>query len=239
VSSPRFLNATVEHFTDTGEWPTLRLLQQTLTQENDLADARKEAKRLRCGHGRRNDGKVVLSIAGILHADPTSPLLDDFEATLQIAARLYKKSPRWQEATISYRDLIARRSFSELQARRAIALLESEGLVAPGPPGDDTRVISPRIRHFLRARNIENYVEKKRWLDRRRHLRRLVAKPLGIFRWFGREDTTIGAKIAVGVLVFVIGSLLLAAIFWGIQQSSQSDGHANAPRRSAAARSGG
>lgn len=239
MSSSRFLNATVEHFTDTGEWPTLRLLQQTLTQENDLADARKEAKRLRCGHGSPNDGKVVLSIAGILHADPLSGLLDDFEGTLQIAARLYKKSSRLQEATISYRDLIAKRSFSELRARRAITLLESEGLVASGAPGEDTRVISPRIRHFLRARNVEDYVRKKRRLDRRRHLKRLVAKPLGIFRWFGREGTTIGAKIVVGVLIFLIGSILLAVIFWGIPQNSQPDAYPSPSRKSSAARSGG
>jgi hypothetical protein len=229
-SSPRFIGATVEHFFDTGEWPTLGLVQKRMVELYDPADARKEAKRLRYGHGWRRNDEVVLSVRGIYHAEPNHPLLDDFERAFRVATRLYKRGVRQVEATISHRDLVAKLSFSKTQAERAIALLESESLVAPGSAGKDTMVISPRIRRFLKVRNLEGYVAKKKWLDRRRHLKNLACKPFGLLRWLSREDTSIGAKILVGALALVVGSILFAAAVWGFRQLSNEPTPTPAPR---------
>jgi len=237
-SSPRFKVATVDHFFDTGEWPTEKLLQKELTQLGDPADARREARRLPYGHGHRENGQVVLSVRGIFDARPNHPLLDDFERALKLVVRLYERGAKRMEATLSHRTLIGRHSFSDSQASRTIALLESEGLVADAGYGADIKVVLPRIREFLRVRDVEDYVEKKKALDRRRRIRGLLRRPLDLWRWFGSEETSLFKKIIVGVLTLVLATLLIGAILgYGLQQDSAGGNHA--PSKSAAARSGG
>lgn len=233
--NPRFLAAAVDHFADTGEWPKVDLLQNRMVELYEPVDATREAKRLRYGHGRCRDDEVVVSVRGIFHAEPNHPLLEDFEHALRIATRLYRKGVSRIEATISYRDLVAKRSFSKARAERAIKLLETESLVAPAPAGAPTMVILPRMRRFLRVRGVEEYVERQKRLDRRRRLKRLAGKPLAPLRWLSREGKSIGAKIAVGVLALVAGSILLAGIVWGVRQLAES---ASGPAPTPAPRAG-
>jgi hypothetical protein len=247
AKSPRFVVATVDHYFDTGKWPSERLMQNVMVELDDPTNVRREARRLAHGESRCSDGHVVVAVQDIYDAEPNHPLLDDFEAVLRFTTRRYKHGARRVEATLSARSLVDGLDFSAPQAHRAIGLLLAERLVVPGPPGEETMVISPRIRHFLRVRGIERYVEKKRWMDRRRRLRQLGRKPLGLVRWFKSEDTSAGAKIAVGVIAAVVATVLSAAVLWGLQElgsdgaAGQAQPHAKSmhSRRSAAARSGG
>ncbi len=212
--SPRFVNATVDHYADTGEWPTVRLLDNRMAELDDPADASKEAKRLPRWYGRRRGDKVAISVRGIYRTEPNHQLLDDFELALRLTARRYKRGARRVEATVSVDDLIEEFGFDVPRARRALGLLETESLLAPGPPGEETMVIAPRIRPFLRVRSVEKYVEKRKWLDRRRRFKRLACKPFGIIKWFFAESTSNGARIVTSVLA----ALLVAAAIWGLHQ---------------------
>jgi hypothetical protein len=253
MSSRLFLAATVDHFSDTGEWPPLKLLQKALTQSQDSADARREAKRLPYGHGRREKDRVVLSVRGIFGAKPNHALLDEFERVLKLAGELYERSERWVEATISYRTLIDRFSFSEHQAKRAIALLEAEALVTDSSCGAQIKVILPRIRNFLNVRTVDEYVKKRADLDRKRRIKRLLRKPLNLLRWFDGEDTKNRDKILVGALAALLAAVLSAALLLNAEEDGSSSAgaarthpraHGADPppehsRKSDAARSGG
>jgi hypothetical protein len=246
-SSPRFVTATVDHFFETGEWPSIRLLQKVLTELEDPADARREARRLPYGHGRRENDHVVLSVRGIYGTEPNHPLLADFEHALHLAAQLYRRGVRRIESTISYRTLIDRYSFTDPQAKRAIALLEAEALVMDAPCGEEIKVILPRIRNFLRVRDVNEYVKKKARLDRKRRIKRLLGKPLDLLRWFGKEEVKIRDKIVAGALA----TLLATALYLGIDELGSGGDVNRGPttklhrqahehsRKSEAARSGG
>jgi hypothetical protein len=215
----------------------VRLLQNVLTELQDESDARREAKRLPYGHGRWQKDQVILSVRGIYRVERNHPLLDDFERALGVAVRLYRKGARRVEATISHRDLIGRLSFTESQARRTIALLASESLVATDESQNESRVILPRIRPFLRVRNVEEYVKCKAKIDRRHRLKRLAESPLAALRWFTESDARNLDKILVGALTVLVGAAFVAAVFWGVGQLSAGSGESgksgNSPEQQA------
>jgi hypothetical protein len=233
----RFLAVALEHFNETGKWPTLRVVQKRLTQYVDLSSAKRTARCLPPALGRvEPDGRVILTVRGIRLADPNHPVLGDFERALVWASRSYRHGAAQVETVISRHELIAGLGLSEACAQRVMSLFASESLGSLGPEAELT--LTSAIVPYLYARNVDEYLKSRRRRAIRKGVGQIARSPLALVRWFGSEEKTLFQKIVVGVLT----AALAAGVIWaisGLATQQQPKGADHSPRKSAAARSGG
>lgn len=230
-SCERFVAAAVVHFEETGEWPKVPDVQRRLTKWLEWADARKEAKRLPASLGRIDaKDRVIVAVRGIYLVDPASRMLDDFQAAVLLATDCYRND-RSIEATLSRSQLAAELGDDELRSRRTTALLEAESLIEPGPPVEGESVITQEIWRFLPARLITDYVRIKAEADEPRGLARLRRIPAGVAGWLFGQGTRVWEKLLVGVLIFLIGTMLVAVLAWGVRELTSSGGDGGTGQR--------
>lgn len=233
----RFLTVVLEHFNETGGWPTLRVVQKRLARYVDLSSAKRTAGCLPPALGRvEANGRVILTVRGIRLADPSHPVLGDFERALVWVSRGYRSDAARVETVISRDDLIAGLGLSEACAQRVMSLFASESLGSLGPEAELT--ITSAIVPYLYARNVDEYLKLRRRRALRKGVGQVVRFPVAVVRWFGSEEKTLLQKIVVGVLTAALAAGLIWAVS-GLVAQQQSKGADHSPRRSAAARSGG
>jgi len=200
------MSIAVDHLDYADAWPTVALLQNDMVENHDRSDARREASRLPASLGRLDEeDRVVLTLAGIYRAEPNHTIVDDFERALKLVSQKYRRRrDRRTEATVSVEDLVECLSFTEVQARRTLILLESERLVTVS--GEAKFVIEPEIHHFLYVRNAKGYVRTKAKRDRQRCIARKREAVAG---------ATIGDRGGIRKIVLtVLATVLAAFVLW-------------------------
>jgi hypothetical protein len=214
MSRDRFLTAGVEIFEETGEFPTIRLVQRELEGWHDDTSARREARRLPPSLGDLEGERVVLYVRAIQRADPASPLLGTFHDGLRVAVRIYRKRDRRAAVLIRPADLIKRAGLSEFEARQALNMLAAERLVEKA--GKAWEVMSA-VRHYRSAKSADDYLRRKRKFERSWCRRRTFARPLDFARRIlGREGLIRAVVISAAAILLAsfaiwIGRELLAA----------------------------
>jgi DNA-binding transcriptional ArsR family regulator len=207
-SQVRFMATVTDHYDDTGEWPTLRLAQNTLAEHHDRSDAKREAQRLSGPLGRwdRESNQVMLTFRGVLRADPNHRLVDDFERALRVLSNRYRhRADARAEATVNIGELAEELSVSDRRARRALGLLGIESLVCVDEDGGERFVIKPEIRHFLRVRGGNAYLRVKARRDRQR----CRSRKRRAIREATIPDRAGIRKMLIGALALVLGTGIL------------------------------
>lgn len=207
-SQVRFMATVVDHFDDTGEWPTVPLVQNALAEHHDRSDAKREAGRLSGPLGRREgkSNRVVLTFRGIRKSQPNHRLVDGFERALGVLSGRYRRrGDRHTEATVTVGDLTESLCLSERRVRCILSLLEIERLVSTSPTGGDSFVITPEMHHFLYVRGGREYLKVKARRDRQRcraRKRRAISDATIRDRKGLRE-------VVIGILVVLLAAFML------------------------------
>lgn len=229
----RLIDATVKLFAKKGKWPQVREVQRALARAGDYkTDVQREVERLSPALGRLDpSGRIVLTVRGICRAKPVGHgLLEGFGRTVGLAATRYLDDDPNVEATLSHRDLTDELSLKPTQAKRLMALLAEEGIVARSSDSDHAAIL-PQVLDFVSVHSLRGYLKAKRKVDRERRLDRLRRSPATLIDWFRSDGTSIWAKIAVGTLSTAAGGILLAGMAHGFDlplngRSAQGAGQA-------------
>jgi len=205
MSRNRFLTAGVELFEDTGEFPTLGLVQRELETWHDETSARREAERLPPSLGDVEDGRVVLYVRAIQRTDPASPLLETFHAGLRVGVRMYRRRDRKAIVSIAPADLIKRAGMSEFEARQALHMLAAEGLLERA---GKVWKVAPAVRHYRSAKDADDYLRRKKKFERRRCRRQTFSRPRDFLRGILEKEGFVRAVI-ISATAIVLATFVL------------------------------
>jgi hypothetical protein len=230
----RFISASVSLLEETDEWPQTSLVQRELTTCRDPTSASREAKRLPSKYGRVDDRRVELSVSAFHRVAPAGDALRSFWSGFREAQREYMKRQGPKPATLTLGILSQRAQLSGSQAKQAMMLLASEGLVEEG--GADSWTITSAIRHYVSTSDLAEYLRRRHRFERKRSWCRAVLRPLSLVRKaFGGESSP-ARVICLGALAILLATVVLwlgAKLLPTGSEGGRSDGtaiqHAQSP----------
>jgi hypothetical protein len=221
----RFISASASLLEETDEWPQTALVQRELTTWRDSTSASREAKRLPGKDGRFDGKRVELSVSALHRVAPAGDALRAFWSAFREAQREYMRRQGPTPAILTVSTLSERAQLSGSQAKQAMMLLASEGLVEEGVA--ESWTITSAIRHYISTSDLAEYIRRRHRFERRRSWCRALLKPLSFLRRaFGREGSAVRAVClgAAGILLATLALWLGAKLLPSGGDGRQSDG---------------
>lgn len=207
-SRDRFISASAALAEETDEWPAPSLVQRELTSWRDRTSARREAKRLPSKYGRFDGERVELSVSAFHRVAPAGDALPAFWTAFREARREYMKKQGPKPASLTLSTLADRAQLSESQAKQAMMLLVSEGLVEEDDA--DSWVVTSKIRHYISVSDLLQYMRHRGRFERRRQWCGALLKPVTLVRRaFARERSAFRS-----VCLAAAGILLATLVLW-------------------------
>jgi hypothetical protein len=203
----QLLEIVAMRFATTGEWPKAEDIRRRLAASAVSVEIlRALPEKL----GRiDNAERVILTLRALRNTGAAADVVDDFMKASRYAAARYRD---WDSSLIlSSEDLGIELSLSPLRARRALTLLESEGLLHPIDAGTEAGEVTAAVDRFASVRSSRAYV-------RARAQGSSCSRRTGLRSWLRRRDHTTRDLIAIAFLSVLFG-LAAAALPRAIDQN--------------------
>ncbi len=140
-------------FVATGAWPKTEDVRRRLSAAALSVDILAMLPE-KLGHV-DNYGRVVLTLRALRRTAAAADAVDDFMEAARFAATRYRDLD--SGLTLSSEELMVELSFSPLRAQRALALLESEGLLRPSSE-DDSVEVTAEVDRYAYVRSSRGYI---------------------------------------------------------------------------------
>jgi hypothetical protein len=152
----RFLESVFGQFDD--RWPKCSDLQHFFESACLEFDISWDLKRLSRKLGFVDDDRMVVTVRGLDLVTPAYGLLDDFLEVLRAVVERKRTAPSPAAASFRIEQLGEDLPFSQHRVRRAIVVMEGEGLLSPSPSNPHLMEIAPGIGRFGGARSVAEYL---------------------------------------------------------------------------------
>jgi hypothetical protein len=201
-----------------GVWPSADELQKALLpRPGEQLDVLRACAGLPPSYGGlEDDGRIVLTIAGLHRVSAAADALADFMTTVRLAYARYADS-HGSTPTITMRDLSERLHLSPHRTDRVARLLDGEtDVFARAATGDGAAgawEVRGTIYDYRDAHTIDQYLA----IQRNRNARARAHRGSGAVRrrvrgWFGRERLTVKDYLLITLLGVIVTAVLTLAI---------------------------